>query len=204
MCLSVYSKHLSIGIYHRHRVEELSALSSLIKAHRNHHSKLLCQCLHALHCSIFRKRLCIVIIIVAPLLTEILSLKKLRRKYYLCSCLCRSPYKLCCFSIFSFTSRLQLIWIAAIVTSLILFTFLIPPSHNGLFPSLQCEQNDYNQLNYCGICCVIQCIFPPPTIMSRAYIGYTFLPSKRLPIALSAGSSITSPNCGMSTPPFVM
>ena len=31
------------------------------------------------------------------LLTEILSLKQLRRKYYLRSGICRSPYKLCCF-----------------------------------------------------------------------------------------------------------
>ena len=176
----------------------------LIKAHRNHHAKLLCQCLHALHCSIFRKRLCIVIIIVAPLLTEILSLKKLRRKYYLCSGLCRSPYKLCCF----FNIFIYITAAAHLDCSNCNLSHTIHLSHpvvsQWAFPHLCETGTDYNQLNYCGICCVIQCIFPPPTIMSRAYIGYTLLPSKRLPIALSAGSSITSPNCGMSTPPFVM
>lgn len=130
--------------------------------------------------------------------------QKLRRKYYLRSCICRSPYKLCCFSIFSFTSRLQLIWIAAIVTSLILFTFLILSSHNGLFPSLQCELERLQPIKLLWyLLCDTVYISPADNYVARIYrIHFSSL--KRLPIALSAGSSITSPNCGMSTPPFVM
>ena len=54
----------------------------------------------------------------------------------------------------------------------------------------------------CGICCVMQWIFPPPRRISLAGIGQIFLSGKTVPRISTAVLSCSSPNCGTTTPPF--
>lgn len=57
-------------------------------------------------------------------------------------------------------------------------------------------------LSPCGICCVMQWIFPPPRRISLAGIGQIFLSGKTVPRISTAVLSCSSPNCGTTTPPF--
>ena len=147
MCFTINPKNRSVRIDACDRIVKIVDFF-FIKADRKHDSKFFCQTHSHLYCFVFFCRFCIMIKIIPSLLTEIFPFKKFRQQNNICSFCCRfSDFLFCFFQIF-----LQLC--AALHLDRRCFYF----SHSfSAFP--------------CGICCVIQWMFPPPVRISPAYTG---------------------------------
>ena len=138
---------------------------------------------------------CIFIVFISSFLTKVLPLKKLWKKYYICALFNCIPYKsVGCFYIFQNISATLHLYSSNSSYS----AHIINLHFYMVFYSSLCTFYMFFFMP-AGICCVMQCILPPPTIMSLAYIPVTFLSGISFDNSSIASLSFLSPNCGTST-----
>ena len=181
MRLAVYAKILPVRVNHRDAVEQPVTVP-LKKADRKHRTQLLRNFREMPHRVILSGGLCEAVILISALLAEVLSFEQLRKQNDIRSPSRRFPRQRFC--------------------SLNIFKAV------GAAPHLHRRRRHLSQPGpsflFCGICCVIQWMLPPPVRISLAGIGYIFRSGKHSERMLTACASFSSPNCGTITPPFEM